>query len=99
MPRFKTRTDEISAVQIAVENAAELKRILLNGEVSEGDIRPYEEHEFAAVVVTAQGVRAATPGMYLLRSIDGLRVMSAEAFEATYEPVEAPAVAADKKPA
>lgn len=89
MPRYVTRTNEIDAVEVQVENAAELKALLKE----DGDIRPYEEHEFAAVVVTAQGVRAATPGMYVLRDIDGLRVSSKEAFEAIYEPV------ADKTPA
>lgn len=95
MPRFKTRTAELDAVQVQIENSAALKALLKE----DGDIRPYEEHEFAAVVVTAQGVRAATPGMYVTRDFDGLRVMSEEAFEATYEPVEVPAAVTDKKPA
>lgn len=97
MGRYVTRTNEIDAVEVQVENAAELKALLKE----DGDIRPYEEHEFAAVLVTAQGVRAATPGMYVLRDIDGLRVSSAEAFAAIYEPVvEAKAAtAANKAPA
>lgn len=94
MPRYVTRTNEIDAVEVQVENAAELKALLKE----DGDIRPYEEHDFAAVVVTAQGVRAATPGMYVLRDINGLSVSSKEAFEVIYEPVvEAKTTAATNK--
>lgn len=88
MPRYKTRSNEINAVEVQIENAAELK--VLIGD--DGDVRPYEEHEFAVVVVTQFGVKAALPGDYVFSDIEGLHVISKKAFEAIYEPVvEAPA--------
>lgn len=84
MPRFKTRANEVTAVEVLVENTAELKELLGDN----GDLRPYLEHEFAAVFVTARGVAVAVPGDYVFKDIDGLNKSSAEAFNAMFEPVE-----------
>lgn len=90
MGRYVTRTNEVEAVEVSVDNSNELKVLL----AEEGDLRAYEEHEFAAVVITATGkVRAAVPGDYVYRDIEGLHVASKEAFEAMYEPAKAVAPA------
>lgn len=90
MGRYVTRTNEVEAVEVSVDNANELKVLL----AEEGDLRAYEEHEFAAVVVTSTGaVRPAVPGSYVYRDAEGLHVCSKEAFEAMYEPVKVAAAA------
>lgn len=89
MGLYVTRTNEVEAVEVQIENANELKALLTLGKESQGDLRAYEEHEFAAVVITATGrVRAAVPGEYVYRDAEGLHVASKEAFQAMYEPVK-----------
>lgn len=85
MSRFKTRANEVSAVEVKIENSDELKALMGDN----GDLRPYLEHEFAAVLVTARGVAVALPGDYVFEDTDGLHKSSPEAFNAMFEPVEA----------
>lgn len=85
MPRFKTRANEVSAVEVQVENSKELKELMGD----DGDLRPYLEHEFSAVFVTTRGVAVALPGDFVYKDSDGLHKSSVEAFNAMFEPVEA----------
>lgn len=84
MPRFKTRANEIEAVQVLPENKVALKELI--GE--KGDLRPYLEHDFTAVVETPHGVKVGFEGDYVHADINGLHVSRKDAFETAFEPVE-----------
>lgn len=85
MARYKTRANEVNAVQVSVDNAKALKELMGD----KGDLRPYLEHEFAAVFVSHNdSVQVATAGDFVYSDIDGLHKSSEEAFNACFEPVE-----------
>jgi hypothetical protein len=81
MARYSTIVSYVEALQVSEENKDALQK-LMNGK---GDVRPYLQHEIAAVVETPAGVKVATPGDYVYKSGEHCYVKTAAEFEAVYE--------------